>query len=86
MLRRILRIIIGILAILVGFSGIVFPIIPGFVFFILGAILLSPEIPFLGRMICWTKERFPSTQKALGWVQKVSGKMGTDLPECFKQG
>jgi uncharacterized membrane protein YbaN (DUF454 family) len=84
MLKKAARISIGIVLIFLSITGFIFPVIPGFVFLIPGAILLTPDIPFFGRIICWTRKRYPSTQKKMEQIEKICRWMGTDLPDCVK--
>lgn len=44
---------------MVGLTGIVLPILPGWVFLLAGLSILSSEIPFLGRLKQRIRNRFP---------------------------
>ncbi len=56
---RLLRITGGIFFILLSLLGILLPIMPGWIFFMVGIILLSPDVPFLHRVKERIKARFP---------------------------
>ena len=46
-MRRIVRISLGSIAIVLGLVGLVVPILQGWLFLALGAMLLSVDVPFL---------------------------------------
>ncbi|MHC1725334.1 MAG: PGPGW domain-containing protein [Syntrophobacteraceae bacterium] len=58
-MRRILKIITGIVLTLVGLTGVVLPILPGWVFLLAGISILSSEVPFLDRIMQKIRNRFP---------------------------
>jgi uncharacterized protein len=64
-MRRFLRIFLGILLILIGIPGLVLPILQGWLFIALGALLLSIDIPFFDRMVLYIENRVPFIKKPL---------------------
>jgi uncharacterized protein len=62
---RIIRISSGSLLILLGIAGLVLPILQGWLFLALGAIILSMDIPFFQRIVNWIEGRFPRIRKPL---------------------
>lgn len=65
---RIVRISLGVILILLGIPGLVLPILQGWLFLALGALLLSVDIPFFDRMVNWIGERVPQIR---GPVERV---------------
>ena len=64
-MRRLLRIFLGTLLILIGIPGLVLPILQGWLFLALGALLLSIDIPFFDRMVLFLENRLPPIKKPL---------------------
>lgn len=64
-LRRALRIFCGVLSLIVGVAGVILPILHGILFLLLGALLLSPEVPAFRRMVRWGDRRFPRIMKRI---------------------
>jgi len=64
-MRRFLRIFLGTLLILIGIPGLVLPILQGWLFIALGALLLSIDIPFFDRMVLYIENRVPFIKKPL---------------------
>lgn len=62
-MRRIFRISLGVILILLGIPGLVLPILQGWLFLALGALLLSIDVPFFDRMVEWIEERVPPIKK-----------------------
>lgn len=62
-MRRLIRIALGSLLIILGVPGLVLPILQGWLFIALGALLLSVDIPLFDRMVRWLEERFPLIRK-----------------------
>ena len=67
---RILRILCGAFFILAGMPGLILPILPGWLFLALGALLLSEDIPFFDRQFKWMENRVPQIKKPLERVKK----------------
>ena len=62
-MRRIVRISLGSIAIVLGLVGLVVPILQGWLFLALGAVLLSVDIPFFDRVVDWIENRIPPVKK-----------------------
>ena len=65
--RRILRIVLGSLSLLVGVAGIFLPILQGWLFLGIGALLLSPEVPPLRRLVKYVERRYPKIGRRIRW-------------------
>jgi uncharacterized membrane protein YbaN (DUF454 family) len=76
-LKRILVISLGILSILVGLAGLVLPVLQGWFFLAIGALLLSMYSPRLRAWIYHHTSKFPKLHawvlKADEWTTKVFG-------------
>jgi uncharacterized membrane protein YbaN (DUF454 family) len=60
---RIVRISFGAILILLGIPGLVLPILQGWLFLALGALLLSVDIPLFDRMVEWITEKVPPVKR-----------------------
>lgn len=73
-MRRIIRIAIGLVLVVIGLAGLVFPIVPGFLFLLAGALCLAPDLPLLGRIINWIEKRSPKfgakLKQARAWLRE----------------
>ena len=58
--KRLVRIFAGLVLIILGLVGLVVPILQGWLFLALGALVLSPDIPLFARMVDWIEKRFPA--------------------------
>jgi len=54
---------------MLGIPGLVLPILQGWLFLALGALLLSVDIPFFDRLVQWLEERVPRIKKPLERVR-----------------
>jgi uncharacterized protein len=68
-MRRIVRMGLGALLILLGIPGLVLPILQGWLFLALGALLLSVDVPFFDRLVQWIEECVPAVKKPLERVR-----------------
>ena len=59
MLRRGLRISLGMAMLVVGLVGWALPILPGWLFVIPGLVLLAREFKWARSVLAWLKARFP---------------------------
>ena len=50
---RMVRISLGTILILLGIPGLILPILQGWLFLALGALLLSMDVPFFDRLVRW---------------------------------
>jgi hypothetical protein len=62
---RFLRISLGTILILLGIPGLVLPVLQGWLFLALGALLLSIDIPWFDRVVLWIENRVPPIKKPL---------------------
>jgi len=76
-MARIVRVISGILVIILGVVGLLLPIFPGWVVIVLGAVLLSFDIPLFKRLVCWIERQFPPFTRILARIRRLLGR-GTD--------
>lgn len=58
--RRFTRLGLGILSLSVGLAGLFLPILQGWLFLGIGALLLSPEIPIFERLLRYIEGKYPS--------------------------
>jgi len=56
---------VGVILILLGIPGLVLPILQGWLFLALGALLLSIDVPIFDRLVRWIEERVPPIKKTL---------------------
>jgi uncharacterized membrane protein YbaN (DUF454 family) len=69
-IKRTLRLTFGFLFLMLGLLGLVFPVLQGWLFLALGAILLSRDLPFFNRVIARIKGRFPGIGQAAERLRK----------------
>lgn len=68
----ILRHLLGWLLLVVGVAGLVLPILQGWLFIALGALLLAPDVPFFARLSAWIERRVPALAAPLRrWRRKL---------------
>ena len=60
---RLVRISLGTILILLGIPGLVLPILQGWLFLALGALLLSVDVPFFDRLVRWIEQKVPPVKK-----------------------
>jgi uncharacterized membrane protein YbaN (DUF454 family) len=84
-MRRVLRLAMGWLLLVLGVVGLILPVLQGWLFIALGALLLSPDVPLFGRLVCWVEERFPRLR---GTLQRFRNKVGRedDVRPCEGNG
>jgi len=65
----------------VGLAGLVLPILQGWLFIALGAVLLARDVPVFARLVCWTERRFPRLR---GVLEQWRGRLGVEHapPPC----
>ena len=59
---RLVRISLGTILILLGIPGLVLPILQGWLFLALGALLLSVDIPLFDRLVRWIEKKSPRSK------------------------
>lgn len=76
-LKKVVVITLGVLFILVGLIGLVLPILQGWLFLVIGALLLSTHSPMLRGWIHRYSSPYPRihafVQKAQSWIDRVFG-------------
>ena len=60
---RMVRISLGTILILLGIPGLILPILQGWLFLALGALLLSMDVPFFDRLVRWIEQKVPPVKK-----------------------
>lgn len=58
-MRRILRHVLGWFFVLLGIVGLFLPILQGFLFILMGIMILAPEIPLFRRLLSELQRRYP---------------------------
>lgn len=59
----------GLLAL--GVAGLLLPILPGWCFIVWGVVILTPDVPFLGRLLDRLAQRVPALRST---VERMRGK------------
>lgn len=73
-MSKLLRHILGWSCLVLGIAGLVLPILQGWLFLALGALLLAPDIPIFKRMLDWIERKFPFLKKPLRrWRSRLTG-------------
>lgn len=57
--KSLIRIIAGWTFFVLGVLGLFLPILQGWLFISIGAVLLAPYVPFFQRILDWVKKKFP---------------------------
>jgi uncharacterized protein len=78
-MQRLIRIVLGWFAIGLGVAGLVLPLLQGWLFIGIGAVLLSPDVPFFGRVVCWVENRFPRLRRVMYRMRSKLSRYG-DAP------
>jgi uncharacterized membrane protein YbaN (DUF454 family) len=60
-----------------GIAGLVLPVLQGWLFIALAAILLAPDVPFFARVLARIEERFPALRHP---IQRLRAKVGRSSP------
>lgn len=76
-LRRLVRHGLGWGLLALGIAGLVLPVLQGWLFIALGALLLSPDIPFFARALSWAEERFPRLR---GVIRRARARLADPVP------
>ena len=83
-LRRAVRHVLGWGLLLLGVAGLVLPVLQGWLFIALGALLLSPDVPVFGRLLMWLESHFPPLRSAIRHARRRvadSGRTSDHPPE-----
>jgi hypothetical protein len=62
-MKRLIRIILGCFLLLLGLAGLVLPLLQGWFFLAMGAIVLSRDVPLFARMERLITDRFPKAER-----------------------
>ena len=55
--QRVIRTALGIALVVLGITGLILPIMPGWIFLIPGLVILSDYFPGIRRLLDWAKEK-----------------------------
>lgn len=74
--KPLIRIIAGWTFFVLGVLGLFLPILQGWLFISIGAVLLAPYVPFFQRILDWVKKKFPQIARHADKLanNKTSGK------------
>lgn len=74
--RDVLRVIAGLLMLVLGLLGLVFPVLQGLLFLLIAAFLLAPYSPPIQRFLDCVRRRYPRTfARARAWRAKLGRRM-----------
>jgi len=68
MLNLLIRLTLAAVSVVVGVAGLILPILPGWLFFAIAAVLLFPETLFAQRVLRKIEDRFPSSKRVLRFL------------------
>lgn len=69
-MKSVIRHVTGWGFLVLGVAGLFLPILQGWLFIGLGAVLLSPDVPFFRRLVEWIERRSPRLKRAIRTMQK----------------
>ncbi|HVN31658.1 MAG TPA: PGPGW domain-containing protein [Thermoanaerobaculaceae bacterium] len=72
-LRRLVRHALGWALLVLGIAGLVLPVLQGWLFIALAALLLAPDVPAFARLTNWIEKRFPALRHP---IQRVRARLG----------
>ena len=72
-MRGLVRHLLGWTFLLVGVAGLVLPVVQGWLFLALGAVLLARDVPLFARMVCWLEGRFPGLKSHIRSIRATLG-------------
>ena len=64
-MKRLLRLTLGLVLLVLGLLGLVLPVLQGWLFLALAALVLSVDLPFLARIVDAIERRYPSLRHPL---------------------
>lgn len=64
-MKGVLRHVAGWGFLLLGVAGLFLPVLQGWLFIGLGALLLSPDVPVFRRLLDWIERRSPTLKRAI---------------------
>jgi len=65
-----IRLTLALISIIIGIAGLLLPILPGWLFFGIAALLLFPDAPLAQRAMRKIEDRFPSTKRLLRYLTR----------------
>lgn len=68
-IKHYIKLGIGWFLLLLGIAGLVLPVLQGWLFIIMGMLVLAPEVPFIDRLLKRLLHRFPRLEKKLDHVR-----------------
>jgi len=74
---RVVRHVLGWGLLLLGIAGLVLPVLQGWLFIALAALLLAPDVPIFARLLNWIENRFPALRHP---IRRVRARIGRHAP------
>jgi hypothetical protein len=72
-LGRLVRHTLGWALLVLGIAGLVLPVLQGWLFIALAALLLAPDVPVFARLTTWIENRFPVLRHP---IQRMRARLG----------
>lgn len=69
-IKRAIRPALGLLCLILGFIGLVLPVLQGILFLLIGALLLAPYVPAFNNLLDWGEQKYP---KVVSKARKLVG-------------
>ena len=85
-MRAVFRHVVGWTCLLVGLVGLWLPILQGWLFIAIGALLLSRDVPVFARLVCWVEGRSPRVRAGLDRLRRWLHRTGNGVPPCPPSG
>ncbi len=63
-----IRLALAVISIIIGIAGLLLPILPGWLFFGIAALLLFPDAPLAQRTLKKIEDRFPSSRRVIRFL------------------
>ena len=63
-----IRLALAVISIIIGIAGLLLPILPGWPFFGIAALLLFPDAPLAQRTLKKIEDRFPSSRRVIRFL------------------
>jgi uncharacterized membrane protein YbaN (DUF454 family) len=79
-MRHLIRHLAGWGFLALGVAGLFLPVLQGWLFLAIGALLLAPDVPLFARIVCWVEGRHPSVRDALARLRRRLGH--DEQPPC----
>ena len=72
-LGSVVRHVLGWSLLVLGIAGLVLPVLQGWLFIALAALLLAPDVPLFARLLGWIEGRFPALRHP---IQRLRARFG----------